>query len=209
MTAYKSTQCSLCLFRSGVFISDFPGSIAAQIFDSGSDSAMKEKLLKSLSQYCDSGKTNADCCVSGVEDKVEEVIVLSEDSSKQPTAQAATKAPPCTPVSSGLNTKSPVRNKYHPPSASMHTVGVKNPLAKISQVGGSKSAAVDLKKLGTPSPLISKLATNKVTANQVPNSTEPVEKCDKEPSKVAKHALAIPACSLYHVFSYVFSFVHP
>ena len=156
---------------------------------------MKEKLLNSLSQFCNNDKndpTTADCCESGVEDKVEEVIVLPEDPCKQPATQSAIKAPPCTPVSSGLNTKPPMRSKCHPPSSSMHTVGanVKNPLAKFSQVGGSKSAAVDLKKLGNPSPLISKLVTNKVTANQAPNSTEPDEKCEKEPSKVAKACYA-------------------
>ncbi len=125
---------SLLVCRSGVFICDAPGSIAAEI--GGLDPDTKKRLLASLSLHKNT-----------ITDNLGEKIII----------QSATNVPPTPPSSPTV----PKAYTAQPTSSSISAVHKKKPLVRFV-VGGSNSIATDLKK--PCSPPVSKLVTNKVAA---------------------------------------------
>ena len=168
-----------------MFICDQPGSIAARITCSQSANSMKESLLHSLSCHCSTANdvTIEDLCgtvegqevVQSAEDNMTaavEVGTTKSQLSSGASAHAATPNSPATPPPSVINSKGLLYIKKSANSSSSSTSAVNTRLsAGKEKMTGSKSAScsTSLKKSGTTAPLISKLATNKVTA--------PVSKC--------------------------------
>ena len=138
---------------------------------------MKERLLHSLSCHCstDNDVTIEDLCgpeegqemVQTAEDNDTtnaEVVSKKSQLQSETSRQAAISKSPKAPVNSKvlLNLKKSGKSSNSNSTSAVNT----RPSAGKVKMTGSKSAACStgLKKNGTTAPLISKLATNKVTA---------------------------------------------